>query len=110
MLKKIFLLTVMLCVSILPVFSQNESKPDPASQGRKRLSMDLNWRFSLGHAKSYEKDFMNGTGYFSWFAKAGYGDGAAAPNFEDRTWRQVDLPHDWAVELPFSASASHSHG
>lgn len=36
---------------------------------------------------------------------------AAAPEFEDRTWREVDIPHDWAVELPFSAEAgSHSHG
>ena len=22
-------------------------------------------------------------------------------NFDDSQWRQLDLPHDWAVELPF---------
>ena len=25
-------------------------------------------------------------------------------------WRQLDLPHDWAVEAPFDAKASSSHG
>ena len=28
-------------------------------------------------------------------------DGPAAPRFDDSAWRKVDLPHDWAVELPF---------
>ena len=23
------------------------------------------------------------------------------PNFNDAGWRAIDLPHDWAVELPF---------
>ena len=27
--------------------------------------------------------------------------GIAQPNFDDADWRAVDLPHDWAVELPF---------
>jgi len=72
--------------------------------------MDKGWRFSLGNQTGYGKDFGNGTSYFTYFAKAGYGDGPAAPNFEDRIWRLIDLPHDWVVELPFSDSASHSHG
>jgi beta-galactosidase len=110
MMRKLFLRAVILFLWPLSMFSQNANETENVPQGREHVSMDLNWRFSLGHAKSYEKDFMNGTGYFSWFAKTGYGDGAAAPYFEDRTWRQVDLPHDWAVELPFSGSASHSHG
>jgi len=32
------------------------------------------------------------------------------PTFDDASWRQLDLPHDWAVELPFSPSANASHG
>jgi hypothetical protein len=40
------------------------------------------------------------------FGKAGYGDGPAAADFEDRPWRRVDLPHDWAVERPFSSRGS----
>jgi beta-galactosidase len=77
---------------------------------REHLLMDFGWRFSYGNAKSFEKDFYSGTGYFSYFAKTGYGDGPASENFDDRAWRQLDLPHDWAVEQPFSGSASHSHG
>jgi len=49
-------------------------------------------------------------GYFFYLAKTGYGDGAAAANFDDRAWRQLDLPHDWAVEQPFDEKASFSHG
>jgi len=31
-------------------------------------------------------------------------------NHDDSGWRRLDLPHDWAVELPFDPSASGSHG
>ncbi|RZK29253.1 MAG: beta-galactosidase, partial [Hymenobacter sp.] len=72
--------------------------------------MDAHWRFALGHPFDTDKDFTNGTSYFSYLAKAGYGDGAAHPTFDDRAWRQLDLPHDWAVELPFDSTAEHSHG
>ena len=77
---------------------------------REHLLMDFGWRFAFGHPYDEEKDFGNGTGYFSYFAKAGFGDGAAAPNFDDRAWRVLDLPHDWAVEQHFSPQASFSHG
>ncbi|UOQ69123.1 beta-galactosidase GalA [Hymenobacter volaticus] len=72
--------------------------------------MDAHWRFALGHPFDTNQDFTNGTSYFSYFAKAGYGDGAASSTFDDRAWRQLDLPHDWAVELPFDSTAQHSHG
>ncbi|RPI04556.1 MAG: glycoside hydrolase family 2 protein, partial [Ignavibacteriae bacterium] len=85
----------------------------PASRvtgGRERLLLDFNWRFAFGNAVSAEKDFKTGTGYFSYVTKAGFGDGAAAKNFDDRSWRLLNLPHDWAVELPFDMNASYSHG
>lgn len=90
-------------------FSQNLSEVSPKSQ-REHILMDLGWRFNLGHASDYSKDFYHRISYFTHFAKAGYGDGAAATLFEDRAWREVDLPHDWVSELPFSNQASHSHG
>ena len=31
-------------------------------------------------------------------------------NYDDSGWRQLDLPHDWAVELPFNSSADGGHG
>ncbi|WP_457072146.1 beta-galactosidase GalA [Hymenobacter sp. UYAg731] len=78
--------------------------------GREHLLMDFGWRFAYGHPSDAKQDFDNGTGYFSYLAKTGYGDGAAAPGFDDRSWRQLDLPHDWAVEQPFDEKASFSHG
>lgn len=78
--------------------------------GREHLLMDFDWRFAYGHPFDPKLDFNNGLGYFSYLAKTGYGDGAAAANFDDRAWRQLDLPHDWAVEQPFSEKASFSHG
>ncbi len=77
---------------------------------RQHLLMDVGWRFTLGNACDPSKDFGTNTGYFSYFAKAGYGDGAASPAFDDRAWRVIDLPHDWAVELPFDPNGSSSHG
>ena len=79
------------------------------AQARQKTLLDDGWRFALGHATDASKDFGHGTRAF-FFAKAGYGDGPAAAEFEDRSWRKLDLPHDWAVELPFDARGSTSHG
>jgi beta-galactosidase len=77
---------------------------------REHIKFDEGWRFAFGHPYDTKKDFNNGTGYFSYLTKTGYGDGAAAAAFDDRAWRKLDLPHDWAVEQPFSEKASYSHG
>ncbi len=77
---------------------------------RVRIQIDDGWRFALGHATDKEKDFGHGLSYFSYLAKTGYGDGAASDVFDDRAWRQVTLPHDWAVEADFDPKASFSHG
>jgi beta-galactosidase len=83
-----------------------------ASANRERLLMDIGWHFALGHATDPAKDFdpSPASNTFSYFAKAGDGLGAAAKDFDDHTWRMVDLPHDWAVELPFDGRGSGSHG
>ena len=77
---------------------------------RERLLMDAGWRFAFGHPSDTARDFDHAISYFSYFAKAGYGDGPAAASFDDRAWRQLDLPHDWAVEAPFDSKGSTSHG
>lgn len=77
---------------------------------RARLLMDAGWRFAFGHPSDPARDFDHATGYFSYVTKAGNGDGPAAAGFDDRGWRLLDLPHDWAVEAPFAANGSHSHG
>ncbi|HOC24427.1 MAG TPA: hypothetical protein PKJ13_03900, partial [bacterium] len=66
---------------------------------RQKLLFDFGWKFALGHAADPQRDFGYGIG--AAFAKAGEAQGAAHPNFNDSLWRSVDLPHDWAVELPF---------
>ena len=107
----VFIIFVLACLS--PAKAQtgvtgNNISANPAV--RERLLMDFGWRFALGHAWDTDKDFNHGTGYFSFYTKTGYGDGPAAPDFDDRSWRKLDLPHDWAVELPFDSTGGHSHG
>ncbi|HWA78277.1 MAG TPA: beta-galactosidase GalA [Polyangiaceae bacterium] len=82
----------------------------PRTPLRERICLDRGWRFAFGHAYDSAQDFGHGTGYFSYLAKAGYGDGPARADFDDRAFRELDVPHDWAVELPFAANGSHSHG
>lgn len=77
---------------------------------REKIAIDHDWRFAFGHLYDTDKDFNHATGYFSYLAKAGNGDGAAAPDFDDRAWRLLNVPHDWAVEQPFDENGSFSHG
>ena len=69
---------------------------------RERLLLDFDWRFALGNANDPDKDFgfgkLNGTGTF---AKAGDVGGPASPRFDASAWSKIDLPHDWAIDLPF---------
>ena len=71
-----------------------------AEGGRERLLFDSGWKFHLG----------NEWGTALNLAKAGSSSGPASRSFGDASWRTVNLPHDWAVELPFAQSADGSHG
>jgi beta-galactosidase len=106
MMKRILLLAFILITTVNCLAQKSPS----VNVGREHLLMDFDWRFALGHPYDTKKDFDNGTSYFSYLAKTGSADGAAAAQFDDRTWRKLDLPHDWAVEQGFSAKASLSHG
>ena len=79
---------------------------------RKRVSVDNDWKFAFGHAASPEKDFNYGIRTI--FSKSGGAAGTAIdPRFADSSWRKLNLPHDWAVELPFVNVDDHdvtSHG
>ena len=108
--KKIISLALIFLLGIYPLFAQSEKSKAEASQAREHLLMDFGWKFNFGQWGNFDNDFRSGTSYFTYLAKTGYGDGPAAPNFDDRAWRSLDVPHDWAVELPFSGEASHSHG
>src|SRR6202142_1024012 len=67
---------------------------------RERLLADFGWRFPLGDDWGIGQNL----------AKAGTGRGPASVEFSDASWRRVDLPHDWAVELPFDPAADGAHG
>jgi beta-galactosidase len=58
----------------------------PPSSGRQEQSFDEGWRFTRGEVA-----------------------GAQAPSFDDSSWRQLDLPHDWGIEdLPDPTSTDGS--
>jgi beta-galactosidase len=68
-----------------------------AGSGRERLLLDFGWRFHFGHAADAAQDF-NFRGNFS---KTGNFGPVSTLLFDDNDWKAVDLPHDWAIELPF---------
>jgi beta-galactosidase len=76
------------------------ASPTPGA-GRERLLLDFGWHFRFGHADDPARDFGFGSGSAGNFQKTGNFMPAASPSFDDADWRSVDLPHDWAVELPF---------
>ncbi|HTU33786.1 MAG TPA: beta-galactosidase GalA [Candidatus Acidoferrum sp.] len=74
---------------------------------RERLLLDFGWRFHLGNADDPAKDFGFGkTRIEAAFAKSGELAEVTEVDFDDSNWRAVDLPHDWAVELPFVNAAN----
>ncbi len=83
-----FLLAALFCTS------------HPALAQRQKINFDNDWKFHFGHAANPEKDFNYSIATI--FSKSG---GAARtaidPRFKDSAWRTLNLPHDWAVELPF---------
>jgi beta-galactosidase len=66
---------------------------------REQLLFDFGWKFQFGNGCNPSKDLdfainqdaFAKTGDFK-FARVGY---------DDSKWRSLNLPHDWAVELPF---------
>jgi beta-galactosidase len=76
---------------------------------REQLLFDFGWKFQFGHGTDPARDlgFGNGQGDF---AKTGEFAFAKA-KFDDSKWRTLNLPHDWAVELPFvHDDVQQSHG
>jgi beta-galactosidase len=65
---------------------------------RERFLMDKHWRFALGHAADHSRDFEFARSRC--LVKAGEARGAAGHTFDDSKWEPVDLPHDWALDLP----------
>jgi len=86
-------LLIVLFAFILPVISFSQTPV------REKLSMDRNWKFHFGDASDTRNDFDYNINYN--LSKAGSAKGCIAPGFNDSSWRNLDLPHDWAVEQEF---------
>ena len=97
--KAEFPLNCLLIAAFFTIASSNLSAADTSSP-RERLLLDSGWKFHLG----------NEWGLAQSLAKAGTGSGPASQSFSDASWRPVNLPHDWAVELPFNPGADAGHG
>jgi beta-galactosidase len=92
--KKFLALPLVLTLALSVFGADSNNTP------RERVLMDDGWKFHLGD------DWGSGEN----LAKAGESTGPAGRNFADGGWRQLDLPHDWVIELPFDQSADTSHG
>jgi beta-galactosidase len=77
------------------------ANPLPAAESpHDHLSLDLDWKFHLGN------DWPNASD----LSHLGTSTGPITERFNDSAWRTVNLPHDWAIELPFDRSADKDHG
>jgi beta-galactosidase len=85
-----------------PVPSGATQKSAQHNAERERLLLDFGWRFHFGDASDPNKDFGFGSGRAGNFQKTGGFLAASSLAFDDSDWKPVDLPHDWAIELPFT--------
>ncbi len=86
----------------IPFYSITIAQP---SCPRKHINFDNDWKFHFGNASDPKKDFNFGIAAI--FSKSGKSEGTAiSQKFNDSNWITVQLPHDWAVELPFANSPS----
>jgi beta-galactosidase len=76
-----------------------EAEAGLAVSPREQLLFDFGWKFVFGDGNDPIKDLGFGFG-LSDFSRTGEFPFAKA-GFDDSKWRPLDLPHDWAIELPF---------
>ena len=84
----------------LPIRAASPTVPASPAATRERLLLDFGWKFHLGDEWGLAQNL----------AKAGSGFGPTTLTFSDASWRAVNLPHDWAIEMPFDPKADTAHG
>ena len=96
--------------ALLARYPEMATAQDLAATGpRERLLFDSGWKFFQGHASDPLRDLGFGKDQGD-FAKSGEFQFATG-KFDDSKWRALDLPHDWAIELPFVRDEDlQSHG
>jgi beta-galactosidase len=114
------------CFLVLTLIAYAETQKIPYP--RTRVLINDDWRFAKGDPQGNKTDLQYdavkawllpaGNGFLSDANKqvqrpAGNlgGDVAyVAPGFDDSSWRKLDLPHDYAIEGPFTTAVSGSTG
>ncbi len=83
-----------------------------STKAQQVINFDDYWKFHFGHASDPSKDFKYGVANI--FSKTGGAyETAIDPNFADSDWTNLNLPHDWAIEVPFANNPNfdvESHG
>ncbi|MES1158527.1 MAG: beta-galactosidase GalA [Terricaulis silvestris] len=79
----------------------------PSAGPRERYMLDFDWRFAFGHANDIAKDFGFGDNQRTFAKQADKPAAPAMDDFDASAWRQLNVPHDWAVELPFVPTEGH---
>ncbi len=76
---------------------------------REQLLLDFGWKFTFGHGSDPARDLGFGKNLEDFAKTADFK--FAQVGYDDSKWRALNLPHDWAVELPFVRDeALQSHG
>ena len=81
-------------------------------KGQEKISLDEDWKFHFGHAANPEKDFDYSKTALLHKSNV-FATTVVNPKFVDTTWKKINIPHDWVVELPFVKSEQvemDSHG
>ncbi len=84
---------------LLSGYSEAIPDDDLTTDLREHLLFDYGWKFMLGNAAEPSRDLGFGSEQGD-FAVSGAFD-FAKEKFDDSKWRTLNLPHDWASELPF---------
>ncbi len=99
MMKKIYYFSLIF-LSLNTIFAQ------------KKISLDQDWKFHFGNSSDVSKDFDYGKTALLHKSNV-YATTIVNPKFVDTTWKKINVPHDWVVELPFVKSEQvemDSHG
>jgi beta-galactosidase len=76
--RSLALLVMLALWPVLPITAQFATPVKASTPARVITSFDSDWRFYRGDARDAEK-----------------------PDFDDNTWRRLNVPHDWSIEGPF---------
>jgi beta-galactosidase len=92
---------------------------------RERINFDANWRYiqndpgDAGNTLAYAQiktDLLANSNFADYVVRPnpdhnpGQNVSYVKPDFDDSSWRQLNLPHDWGVEGPFDMSLNAATG